>query len=207
MCSVTALLLSLAISADIRVAQPTPSKCASAASSSRRPKASSKSSPANSWRVGLAPFAGSASPAAISDGMLAGDIDWLALERDASLPKCLHRHADKPMKSILLEYFMLLHLKNFAVFDLNSSGEYESLNPNMLSGAQISAIVCSSMTHDKFVKPVWSQELFEILQKSVPENTYSKLHWNGGGHVQGFLYRKQFQLGAILEVLRELHTL
>jgi hypothetical protein len=187
MCSVSAMMLSMTITA---------TEIASASSKSAR------GDKATGWRVGVAPYAGSATPAPLVDGILAGDMDWQSLSSSAEkLPKCLSHQAGLPVKTVLFEYLRTLHLSRFALADLTPTVQ---LPP---AGAHLNAFVCTSMSHDKFVSTAWSQDLFDILKQSVPPKTYSHLHWFGGGHVNAFLKRKQLQIGAIVEVLSELHSL
>lgn len=172
-----------------------------------------------SVHLGLAPHAGSATPAVLVDGILAGDVNWHSLNSAEKLPHCLQMHVGRPTRDVLFGFLRTITVARFAESmmgvatgsrhrdDLLDDEKLVQEHHHILTGRFISAVVCSSMSHDHFVKAEWGADLFAALKQCVPSTAYTRLHWHRGGHVQAFLQRTHYQLGAIHEVLTELHSL
>jgi len=140
-----------------------------------------------------APYAGSATPAVVADGLLAGDIEWKALvkqddqemsttsEDDCSTEQEKVDRAKRKVRNTLLS----AHLSRF-------SG---ALGVECLS--RLRAVECVSFADDHFVKQEYCQELFEILRSWASDPNAAHITWMSGGHVRAALSRLSEQRGAI----------
>ncbi|CAE7753461.1 Abhd18 [Symbiodinium sp. CCMP2592] len=128
------------------------------------------------------PYAGSATPAVLVDGLLQDDIQWSSLAK-----------ADEPFEETrdrLLKVLLQTHLSKI-------------LGP--LEGkAQISGLRAVSFENDRFVKPEYGEELFKLTSKCCKPSAQQALVWQPGGHVYAFLARKRVQVAAIQHACGEL---
>ncbi len=158
------------------------------------------------------PYVGSATPAVLVDGILEGDIDFAALERDrdaikdlkivhgsvlnveqapledeADLAKDLHVEKSD-IKQELLQVFLTQHSRRIH-------------NILMKTDHRIAACVSSGCISDWFVKPIWVEELHEHLTDLCVEKNLCRLTWRQGGHATAFLWRGSWQNDDIRHVL------
>jgi len=148
-----------------------------------------------------APYAGSATPAVLTDGVLAGDIDWEALVKQDDEEFCAasqdgfstetkteQEKADRAKQKVRT-VLMSAHLSKFS----------ESLNAERVG--RLRAVECVSFRDDFFVKQEYCQDLFEILRSWVGDPNTAHMIWLSGGHVQAALSRRSEQRGAIERVV------
>lgn len=168
-------------------------------------------------RIAIVSYAGSASPAILVDGLLAGDVDWTALGATAA------QHgmdaSRESMRTHLFERLSALNLDNFVAewerrrssgngsnqrqrgSRTDASDMYESQVRDSLATSAIRAILCISMSHDHFVRKEWGQILFRTLTAAAPPGTHARFEVRSGGHAYAFLKRSTHQVGAINDAL------
>jgi len=161
------------------------------------------------------PYVGSATPAVLVDGILEGDIDFGALERDRESIKDLkivhgsvlneeqaslvdeeelakEMHVDKSdIKQELLQVFLTQHSRRLH-------------NVLMKTDSRLAAVVSSGCISDWFVKPSWVEELHRHLMDLARDRTLCRMTWRQGGHATAFLWRGSWQMQDIRLALPQL---
>ena len=124
------------------------------------------------------PYAGSATPAVIVDGLLQDDISWNALAADQSEPVAKTRE-------LLLQELLKTHLVRFC----------EHIGPG---GGRIAGLQAVSFQNDHFVKASYAEELYALMSsKCCTAKAPKTLEWQEGGHAVAFLRKARLQTGAI----------
>eukprot|EP00928_Gymnodinium_smaydae_P031979 TRINITY_DN23292_c0_g1_i2.p1 TRINITY_DN23292_c0_g1~~TRINITY_DN23292_c0_g1_i2.p1 ORF type:complete len:387 (-),score=61.16 TRINITY_DN23292_c0_g1_i2:121-1281(-) len=130
-------------------------------------------------RVLAVPYAGSATPAVIVDGLLEDDIDWPALAGDGEAEPY------EATRSRLLRTLLDTHLS-------------EIMKPILeRQCGKLAGLHAVSFGDDHFVKPEYGEELFELASQCCDANVTKVLEWRNGGHVAAFLRRPHVQTAAI----------
>ena len=128
--------------------------------------------------VAVIPYCGSATPAPVTDGILAGDIDWAALKEG--------NEVYEETRQRLLKYFAAVNLKSLAGDGVT---------------AHLDAVVMGSAQHDIFVIPSYSDQLREQLSDFMVDKDAIVHQWLVGGHVWAFLRRKSAQLPLVRQAV------
>ena len=136
--------------------------------------------PQSGSTVSVAPYAGSATPAVIIDGLLEDDIDWTAIGG----------HSDAKPK--LMRVFDKAHLCTLT----------EAILSNGKSTARLGDVCSVSFQHDGFIKREYSVDLFERLVGCSHTGTPCKLRWSPGGHIAAYFMKGRLQLSSIRTALR-----
>ena len=148
---------------------------------------------ASQWARGAevlaVPYAGSATPAVIVDGLLQDDVDWPALAA---------KDGNEPFESTrarLLKLLLQTHLSEIVkpICDGNAKGR-----------PQLAGLRAVSFENDYFVVRAYGEELFDIASSCCAPGAAKTLVWKGGGHVCAFLRRMRVQKEAIQEAFRAL---
>ena len=135
--------------------------------------------PCDSPAITVAPYAGSATPTVILEGILEDDIDWEALGgRKEARPK-------------LARIFESAHLKSLS----------HAILSNSESTARLGGVHAVSFLHDYFVSKSFSEDLFECLSSCCFPGVTKEQSWRPGGHIAAFLARHQYQHQAIRAAL------
>ncbi|KAL3907716.1 MAG: hypothetical protein SGPRY_010075 [Prymnesium sp.] len=130
------------------------------------------------------PYAGSATPAVVVDGLLEDDITWSAL-------KASEGEAFEETRERLLRHLMKTHLS--------------ILLPSLSArGSCLAGLHAISFENDFFVKPEYGEELFKLTRTCCLAGARNVLEWQSGGHVYAFLARSQLQTRAIHAALSAL---
>ena len=148
---------------------------------------------ASQWARGAkvlaVPYAGSATPAVIVDGLLQDDVDWPALAAN---------DGNEPFESTrarLLKLLLETHLSEIVkpICGGNAKGR-----------PQLAGLRAVSFENDYFVVRAYSEELFDVASSCCAPGAAKTLVWKGGGHLCAFLRRTRVQKEAIQEAFRAL---
>ncbi|CAE7524228.1 Abhd18 [Symbiodinium natans] len=133
-----------------------------------------------SAQVLAVPYAGSATPAVLVDGLLQDDIQWSSLADGEPFQETRDR---------LLQVLLKTHLSKII----------ESVEGQEDAGTQgkIAGLHAVSFENDAFVKPEYGEELFALTSRCCKPSARRELAWQPGGHVYAFLARRRVQVPAI----------
>lgn len=130
------------------------------------------------------PYAGSATPAVLVDGLLQDDIQWSSLAKE--------EEPFEETRARLQEVLLRTHLSKILV--------------PLEDKAKIAGLRAVSFENDGFVKPEYGEELFTLTRKCCKPGAQQELVWQPGGHAYAFLARKRLQVAAIQQACGELGT-
>lgn len=164
--------------------------------------------------LAAAPYVGSATPAVVVDGILADDIDWEALIAGLG-PAAEAADAPDGGADALEQLSAITVLRQYQERTAAKERAYDKLYAKLirthlrtLTGLpgvtlkRLGGVQSVSMDHDRFVKPEYSDELFDLLS-GVSDGVKSHT-WVAGGHVLAFLRRLTEQKDAICRAMESL---
>ena len=134
-------------------------------------------------RISVVPYAGSATPSVILDGLLNDDIDWTALGGRIAA------------ESELARVFDCAHLRTLT--------EAILLNPE--ATARLAGVHVVSFRHDGFIRKSFSEDLFAHLSSCCVPGGLKQFSWKSGGHVAAFFTRGRHHIPAIARALDAQH--
>jgi hypothetical protein len=135
--------------------------------------------PQDSPAITVAPYAGSATPSVILEGILEDDIDWAALG------------GKKKARPTLAQIFDTAHLRSLS----------QAILSNSESAARLGGVHAVSFRHDSFVNKSFSEDLFECLSSCCYPGANKDLSWKSGGHITAFFTRYRYHVQAIRAAL------
>mmetsp|Transcript_37720 Transcript_37720/g.70342 ORF Transcript_37720/g.70342 Transcript_37720/m.70342 type:complete len:371 (+) Transcript_37720:61-1173(+) len=133
------------------------------------------------------PYAGSATPAVLVDGLLQDDIQWPALVKNED-------ETFQVTHDTLMNVLLQTNLSS-VVGPLEAAGK-----------ANLSGLHAVSFENDGFVKPEYGEDLFALTSKCCKPGAKRVLSWQAGGHVYAFLARQRVQTAAIQSACSSLST-
>lgn len=134
---------------------------------------------APSAQIVAVPYAGSATPAVLVDGLLQDDIQWSALGESADFDKTRDR---------LMNVLLQTHLSKIV--------------ENVEGKPQLAGLHVVNFENDGFVKAEYGEELYTIMSTCCKPDATRVFRWQSGGHVYAFLARQQLQVDAIQQACK-----